>query len=68
MVGSANWQSQLSLAASKLVVVDFSATWCKPCQFIKPLYHSMSSEFTDVVFLAVREQYMIKGSEVLLII
>lgn len=40
-------------AGSKIVLVDFFATWCGPCRMIGPKIEEMSSEFTNVVFLKV---------------
>lgn len=39
----------------KLVVVDFTASWCGPCKMIAPAYDAMSAqkEFSDVIFLKV---------------
>nr|CCA18009.1 conserved hypothetical protein [Albugo laibachii Nc14] len=53
--GESDWNAQLSKAGGKLVVADFSATWCGPCQYIKPIFESFSRQYTDVVFLNVDE-------------
>ncbi len=28
-------------------IVDFTATWCGPCQRMKPVFHSLAKEFND---------------------
>ncbi|KAM9081598.1 thioredoxin isoform X2 [Neophocaena asiaeorientalis asiaeorientalis] len=38
------FQEALNSAGEKLVVVDFSATWCGPCKMIKPFFHDVASE------------------------
>ncbi|XP_062377104.1 thioredoxin-like [Sardina pilchardus] len=43
----------LADAGEKLVVVDFTATWCGPCQNISPFFKAMSEQNTNVVFLKV---------------
>lgn len=36
-------------AASKPVVIDFSATWCPPCRKLAPLFHKWEQEFGESV-------------------
>ncbi|KAH0517158.1 Sushi, von Willebrand factor type A, EGF and pentraxin domain-containing protein 1 [Microtus ochrogaster] len=47
------FQEALAAAGDKLVVVDFSATWCGPCKMIKPFFHSLSEKYSSVVFLEI---------------
>jgi thiol-disulfide isomerase/thioredoxin len=49
----ADFNSLLETSKSKLVVVDFSATWCGPCRFIHPIYEKMAAENPDVAFAEV---------------
>ena len=38
------------LKGDKLVVVDFFATWCRPCSMMSPILDKVSNDMHNVVF------------------
>lgn len=45
------FKTALTDAGSKLVVVDFYATWCGPCKMIAPMVEKFSEQYNDATFL-----------------
>ena len=39
----------------KLIVVDYSTTWCGPCKMILPKFEALAEEYADAIFVKVGE-------------
>ena len=49
LADKASYDACLKDNGDKLVVIDFTATWCPPCKMIAPKYEAMAAEFTNAV-------------------
>jgi len=47
------WDSFHKEFAGSLIIVDFTATWCGPCQRIAPFFAGLEDQYTDVKFIKV---------------
>jgi len=47
------FDSKISSAGDKLVVIDYSTTWCGPCKVIAPKFDELSDKYTDTLFIKV---------------
>ncbi|KAL6139030.1 hypothetical protein ACLB2K_064308 [Fragaria x ananassa] len=49
------WDRKLAEAKTdgKMVIANFSATWCGPCKQIAPLFRELSEQYTSLMFLVV---------------
>ncbi|GAB2227220.1 hypothetical protein Droror1_Dr00009033 [Drosera rotundifolia] len=50
-----SWEEKLSQASKegKIVIANFSASWCRPCRQVAPLYSELSEKYPSLMFLTV---------------
>ncbi|EEF33695.1 Thioredoxin H-type, putative [Ricinus communis] len=50
-----SWDQKLSEASKdgKIVLANFSATWCGPCRMIAPFYRELSEKYPSIMFLLI---------------
>ena len=50
-----SWDQKLEQARGdkKIVIANFSATWCGPCKIIAPLYCDLSEKYPSIMFLLI---------------
>lgn len=47
------FDKKISDAGDKLVVIDYSTTWCGPCKVIAPKFDELSDKYSDSIFIKV---------------
>ncbi|KAL0421198.1 UNVERIFIED_CONTAM: Thioredoxin H2 [Sesamum latifolium] len=52
---SSKWKIhfEASKQTSKLIVIDFTASWCGPCQYMQPAINEFAEKYTDVEFIKI---------------
>ncbi|XP_057949190.1 thioredoxin H2-like [Malania oleifera] len=52
---SAQWKAHFNASkeSNKLMVIDFTATWCGPCRFMEPAFKEFASKYGDVEFIKI---------------
>ena len=53
MVKQVESKAEFDEAIKATTIVDFTATWCGPCQRIAPLYEELSNKYPSVTFIKV---------------
>ncbi len=46
-------QFRPGMKVDQLTILDFTATWCGPCQKLKPVFHEATAQYPGVTFMTV---------------
>ncbi|XP_061337005.1 thioredoxin H2-like [Gastrolobium bilobum] len=49
------WKAHLNASkeTNKLMVIDFTATWCGPCKYMDPIIQEFAAKYTEVEFIKI---------------
>lgn len=47
------YETETEKAKDKLIVIDWTASWCGPCKFIAPFFAEMSEKYQNVAFFKI---------------
>ncbi|XP_004489966.1 thioredoxin H2-like [Cicer arietinum] len=52
---TAKWKAhfEASKETNKLMVIDFTATWCRPCKYMDPIVKELAAKYKDVEFIKI---------------
>lgn len=52
---AASWRTyfEASKGSNKLILVNFTATWCRPCRYMEPTLNEFAAKYTDVEFVKI---------------
>ncbi|KAL2349312.1 hypothetical protein Fmac_003312 [Flemingia macrophylla] len=52
---TAKWKAHFdaSKETNKLMVIDFTATWCGPCKYMDPVIQEFAAQYTNVEFIKI---------------
>ena len=48
-----DFDSTVNGSGDKLVIIDYSTTWCGPCKVIAPKFDELSDKYADSIFIKV---------------
>ncbi|CAD5167949.1 unnamed protein product [Musa acuminata subsp. malaccensis] len=55
ITSKSDWEQKIAEANKdgKIVVANFSATWCSPCRTVAPVYRELSEKYPSLIFLTI---------------